>query len=542
MGDPNSDADFETNIPPFSLLGSVIEKERLHTQVAHLCRVPVSRVVDALPCTPLQGGHLALTAKIGGDYYVEKFDFDIPEEVDIKRFRLAWEQVVAMNPILRTRIVSLPDLGIIQVVLDEGPQWSSSTGSYLEQIDPRGTESMMGLGTPLTKFSVRESASMSHRRFSWEIHHALYDGHSIPLVLKQVEDVYYNTAYKALEPMNGFIDYIMGPNTATTSAFWKAQFLDIQGSLASSFSYPEVGYTPRPDCKISMNIQDLGWSRGNFTASTIIRAAWSLAMAQSMGSNQALFGVIITGRQAPVPNIERIAGPTIATVPVCVTLDWEGSVRGLLDAVQCQATHMIPFEQTGLQRIRRMNEDTEIACNFQTLLIVQPAGSDRDEPRRPFLGELHGGSRRETFEAYPVVVECHLELNGVSVDLAYDSSMVEKRQIEFLSESFRYTLAQLNDSRRRRDSLGDIAAESPYQWDLEKIWTWNAVLPEAREMCMHELITRRASQNPLAPAVSAWDGQLTYEQLDDLSSRLAYQLVGIGVSGAVVPLIFEKSM
>ncbi|TVY92834.1 Nonribosomal peptide synthetase [Lachnellula willkommii] len=417
-----------------------------------------------------------------------------------------------MNSILRTRIISLPHYGMVQAVLEEGPQWSFSTKFGTDELDRGSDESAMGLGTPLTRFSIFEDASGSPRHLLWEIHHALYDGHSIPLLLRQAEDIYYNKAYEVLEPMTAFVKHIIDRDPATANAFWKAQFLNIQAST-SHFTSTTSEYNPRPDCHISVNVHDLVWCRGNFTAATFIRAAWSLAMAQSKGSNEALFGVTVTGRHAPVANIERIAGPTIATVPVRVTLDWDSSVNHLLDAIQRQAIDMIPFEQTGLHRIRRISDEAEIACNFQTLLVIQPAEHGTDKPSGSFLSAPHNGTQRQHFETFPIIVECQLESNGVSVDLAFDSGIIEKRQIELVSANFRYLLGQLSDSKRRKDKIGVVVSESQYQWDLEDIWTWNSVLPDATEI-----------------------------QLDDLSSNLAYQLVDKALTGAIIPLVFEKSM
>ena len=57
------------------------------------------------------------------------------------------------------------------------------------------------------------------------------------------------------------------------------------------------------------------------------------------------------------------------------------------------------------------------------------------------------------------------------------------------------------------------------------------------------MIEERAQAQPSAPAVCAWDGELTYGELDQLATRLAGRLVDLGVGPDVlVPLCFEKSM
>lgn len=79
--------------------------------------------------------------------------------------------------------------------------------------------------------------------------------------------------------------------------------------------------------------------------------------------------------------------------------------------------------------------------------------------------------------------------------------------------------------------------------DLCKIWQWNANVPTTADSCVHDLVVNQAQRRPQAPAICAWDGNLTYAELIALSTRLASHLVDLGIKkGAVVPLLFEKSM
>ena len=61
--------------------------------------------------------------------------------------------------------------------------------------------------------------------------------------------------------------------------------------------------------------------------------------------------------------------------------------------------------------------------------------------------------------------------------------------------------------------------------DLEEIWQWNNTVPEPVERCVHEMIEERAQAQPNAPAVCAWDGELTYGELNQLATKLAGRLV-----------------
>lgn len=66
-------------------------------------------------------------------------------------------------------------------------------------------------------------------------------------------------------------------------------------------------------------------------------------------------------------------GLVTATIPVSVKLDRKCPVKQLLQDVQDQATSMVPYEQLGLQSTAKIDEHTKEACNFSSLMVVQPA-------------------------------------------------------------------------------------------------------------------------------------------------------------------------
>ena len=82
------------------------------------------------------------------------------------------------------------------------------------------------------------------------------------------------------------------------------------------------------------------------------------------------------------------------------------------------------------------------------------------------------------------------------------------------------------------------------QLDLQQIWTWNSEVPTVQHACIHDLFSETARNQPFAPSVNSWDGDLTYETLDVLSNRLASHLIQLGIrpeENAIIPLCFEKS-
>lgn len=79
--------------------------------------------------------------------------------------------------------------------------------------------------------------------------------------------------------------------------------------------------------------------------------------------------------------------------------------------------------------------------------------------------------------------------------------------------------------------------------DKQRMAAWNPKSPYAQMTCMHYLVEAVARAIPNSEAVCAWDGSLSYSQLDAISSTAAQQLIHAGVRpGIYVPFAFEKSL
>ncbi len=83
--------------------------------------------------------------------------------------------------------------------------------------------------------------------------------------------------------------------------------------------------------------------------------------------------------------------------------------------------------------------------------------------------------------------------------------------------------------------------------DRERVREWNATLPSiennSSSCTIHGLVEAMAARQPEAIAIASWDGQLTYHQLDELSTKLACHLRGLGVGQeSLVVHCFTKSV
>lgn len=102
---------------------------------------------------------------------------------------------------------------------------------------------------------------------------------------------------------------------------------------------------------------------------------------------------------------------------------------------------MIPFEQTGLQRIAKLGPDTEQACNFQTLLIVQPA--EEAFQSDDMFGTWEFGSGLQDFTTYALMVQCKLAKEGIQITASFDARLVEQWQDKRMLGQLSFVMQQL---------------------------------------------------------------------------------------------------
>jgi amino acid adenylation domain-containing protein/non-ribosomal peptide synthase protein (TIGR01720 family) len=528
----------DQGIAPFSLLQRpAADHQRCREEAAVSCQVNVGAIQDAYPCTPLQEGLLALTAKSKSAYVLRNVQHLAPN-IDLGRFQAAWAEAVRRIAILRTRIVQDSHEGLLQVVVDEGIEWmhASSIRRYLDSAAP------MGLGQRLVRFALVNDAESGRAQFVLTMHHAVYDDHFWHRLHDLVARI-----YRSSIPLGGdvydfklFAKYITSVDTSQAITYWRGA---LAGYDAEPFPSLPVGAkangrkagfgTIERQCEIAPIAQP------DVTVATLVRAAWALTAAAATGTKDVVFGATVSGRHAPVDNVDTIAGPTIATIPVRIFIEPGQSVQQFLRGVQEQSTDMIAYEQTGLQHIQRASNDAHRACQFQTLMVIHPqAETDLGEDS---IGTWDPTVDVSDFDNYSLTLNYTLSKKAVTTHVAYNKDYLTEDVMRLLLERFESALHQLA-SAMEGESISDIDVMS--QSDYDKVWKWNGMVPAVVERTVHSLVEEKAAARPDAMAVSAWDGELTYGELDSLASRLARHLsssLGVGTE-VVVPLCFERSM
>ena len=525
-----------TGHQPFSLLAETEEANRdaVLDEVAGCCGVLSEEVADIYPCSPLQEGLITISTKQAGAYVANNV-FRLPEDIELNHFQAAWQTAMDEMDILRTRVVHTTMDAFLQVVLrKEAIEWH-----YANSTEEASETTMIPAynGGPLARFTIVDGVD---RYFVWSIHHAIYDGWSMPRMLQRVEDIYFQKALQSIQaPYASYIGYLLQTDKKSSARFWQAKFHDLQ-----AFHFPTVSTSTiqqEVDFKtLSQSVQLPHKPKiTGTTLPTLIRSAWAILLsAHTGGSEDVVFGESLTGRDIPVDGIIEMLGPTLTTIPTRLRPRRELTVREFLRTVYHETAGVIPHQHVGLQYIKRLNDETAVACDFQNLMVIQTAADEDDAEGRKLWQPQDNGISSNFFN-YPLVLECGGSELNIRLDFHYNEAHLSKWLIERMMHQLEHVLLGLCSAEGdTKISELEIVSED----DIETLQQWNAYRPTPVNNCIHDLFLRQANRAPSAQAICAWDGNFTYDELKTRVQRLAAQLQSLGVKPeTLVPFCVDKS-
>jgi amino acid adenylation domain-containing protein/non-ribosomal peptide synthase protein (TIGR01720 family) len=519
----------DAKILPFSLLDKNISVAGIKNEASTACNISLEQIEDILPCSAIQEGLIALSSTQPGSYVTQN-TYDLPDSVDIARFKAAWQELYQSESILRTRIVHSKNNGFLQVVVREELQWISS--------QPPSNSVPGANGGRLSRYTITQDQS-GRSQFIWTAHHAIYDGWSIPKLFNKLQR-YYEDSSLPIEQKpcsySHFIKHVSGIDAGELKDFW-VRHLD--GFSAVQFpTLPNASYKSTPKTRQTLRFNLPQRRPTEVTLPSLIRAAWTLTVSMYSYSEDIVFGEIMTGRDIPVPRIDDMIGPALSIVPMRLRIDSDLTVPGFLQQIQAQAASIIPYQSAGLQNIQGFSQDAKSACEFQTLFSIAHGESDDVEGVMKFLSANSGDAN---FFTYPLNVSCFMWESDLEVQVQFDKHIVSLIQLERIMGQFEATLHKLCFAMEEEKLSGlEIISNA----DISKVHEWNSQLTLTRvDRCIHDVIDDNIQSRPDALAIDSWDGAFTYEQLGRYATALAHHLRNLigEQKEQFIPICFEKS-
>ena len=330
----------------------------------------------------------------GSGVDIEQIVCQLDERLDTTAMLRAWDLIASRHTILRTAF-------IWEGIAEPLQQVHDSVRIPSEMIDWRGADAAEQAAcwdrllaadrkkgfelsrAPLMRLHIVQLGESSYRLL-WTFHHALLDGRSFPIVLREVFAAY--TAFRdgmpgepqfaTRRPYYDYIEWLQTQDVAQAEQFFREKLKGFRAPTPIPSSAPGDGSAwGVAQCRLSEELtkklsafaQTLG-----VTVNTLLQGAWALLLHHHSGEEDIVFGATRSGRASTLNNDDDApVGLFINTLPMRISVRPAAPVGAWLREIREQHVSLRPYEQTPLRTIQKASEVPGGVGLFNSILVFE---------------------------------------------------------------------------------------------------------------------------------------------------------------------------
>src|SRR6185369_15939257 len=384
-------------------------------------------IEDEYELSPLQLGMLIHSSGGAHGAYIQQLVCSLREDLDVAALEKAWHEVVNRHPIFRTsfHIAASPPCQRVHSRVDfliAKEDWRAmppheqevSLASYLADDQQR---SFNPTDAPLIRVALFRM-SQAHYEMVWTSHHALMDGRSRRLILKELFSLYEGATLEVERPRpyGDYIRWLQQYGLASAEKFWREEL--------RGFTTPTVidlGVSQKEERFHHGNVEtylseslttaltDFANTAG-VTLNTLVQGSWALLLSRYTGERDVVFGATRACRRSSMADADSMVGLFINTLPVRVRVSSDEQLLPWLQRLRSSQIGVRQFEHTPLTKIMEWSEVPRGTPLFESIVVyendqindaLQSQGAnwkDRDfrlleQTNYPLVLHANGGSR-----------------------------------------------------------------------------------------------------------------------------------------------------
>ncbi len=523
----------------------------------------------AFALSPMQQGmlfHYLKDPHSGVD--IQQIVVHLPEKIDASRLEKAWQWLVKRHDILRTRFVwegsetqqeVLPEVVVRFVVQEEDGLTEKSRDkrlkAFLQADRVRGFNLSEAPMLRLTLFQWGEET------FSlvWTFHHALLDGRSYPVLLREVFDAYSELKTGAITPRSEpfpyrrHIEWLQEENFDAAELFWKKQLAGFTAttplvvdrqSVPDADIYQQGEAWQQIDASITAALRKLAKSH-DLTLNSVVMGAWAILLHKYSREEDIVFAATRAGRKSSVPNAAETIGLFINTVPVRAQIKDDAALISVFKDVRRLWLEMRPYEHTPLARVKAASQVPPSQPLFETLFVFE---NYRLDTVMRALGGKWANRQVELHELtnFPITLAAY-DGKELAFKIEFDRRRLEDATIGRMLGHLRQLLESIAQNPEAAVGAVGLLTE-PERKELVEEYNPTAQenagskLPLDGGATLHQLFEQQVSRRPEAVALTCDGVSLTYAQVNARANRIARRLIDYGVKPeALVGLCLDRT-
>ncbi|KAF0685270.1 hypothetical protein As57867_022729, partial [Aphanomyces stellatus] len=499
------------------------------------------------PVTPLQSGMIFATTN-DREAYVFQTIMRVDAAFDAAKLQTAFTTLLERREMLRTTFVT-STFGIYQVIradIADAPietVHATSIQNFVTADLGRGFEIGDKYFIRLTMVTTDDTEQYC----VMTIHHALYDGWSMALLLGDFFSLLHGETTLTLPDRPSFrtvVDYIEAQEKTSTEAYWRSYLLGVATSVVGANIAGHVPHDVDGPMKMTptLSLGDItkAAQRSGSSIAELAKLAWAITLRKFTRQNDVVFGQVLANRDISVAHAERILGPLIATVPCRVQFDDALPVTTLIDSIQSQRGVLTSHSHASLVDIKRWahveGELYDTMFTFQSLPDMTVSDTDNLVQLVDNDNET-GFCKDHAFELYVVPSS-----TTFSVQALYKPTTLSHHQARSMLDEFDCSLGQLCSALDAGQSVSSLWSLGAAQMELIHAASFGRQVPLQHEL-LHHAFEARVEMHPNARAVEFEDESLSYRELNTCANAVACDLARLGVcAGSRVAVIMGRSL
>jgi amino acid adenylation domain-containing protein/thioester reductase-like protein/non-ribosomal peptide synthase protein (TIGR01720 family) len=517
-----------------------------------------SGLEDVWPLSPLQEGLLfhALFDEDALDVYAMQTVLDLTGSLDSVRLRTAAQALLDRHSCLRTALflINEPPVQVVvrgvqvpwvEIDLSDRPTEDRSRQFDCLVEDDRITR--FDLETPPLLRFLLVKIDEEHHRLVLSNHHILLDGWSLALVLRELLALYISrgdgSALPKVRPFRDHLVWLSTRDRVAASAAWAQALKGVEGPTllaAADRDRPPVVMPEKVDADISESLTSrlISFARAqDLTLNTLVQATWAVVLSRLVGRLDVVFGTLVSGRPAELPEVQSMLGLFMNTIPVRVQLDPAESLVDLLHRIQNEQSRLLDYQHVGLAELQR---DVGVDALFDTLVAFEsfPFDTTRMTQELDSSGVAFTGMELRGSTHYPITLVT-IPGTRMRIELKYRPDLFDSASVQALADRVVRVLEFMVADPGARVSAVDVLSE----WERHQLLVErNNTAVEVEKTTLLELFTAQVAQTPDMVALVCGDRSMTYAELDEQASRLANHLITHGAGpDRVVGVCLDRS-
>ncbi len=527
-----------------------------------------SPIQDIYPLSPMQQGmlfHSALNNN-SGDYIIQ-LTCHIEGAFNLTAFERAWQGLLNRHESLRARVFTELSATPLQVIMQTASlpwavlDWRDLPGNIqndrwaalVEQDRHTDFDTSVAPLMRCTTVRLSDQAWL----FLWSHHHMLTDGWCLPILTREVFQLYQTmvtdnaSVLPAAPQYRDYIAWLASRDLELARKYWQEQLGTFATPTRLTIEHPsqtrsiETGLQPNyqsNDFELPVDTSDalrgLAQTHG-LTLSNLIQGAWAVLLGRYSGSNDVVFGVTVSGRPPELPEVGAIIGLFINTLPVRVELKPQHRVSELLNGLKEEQLTREEFAYTPLVEVHRCSGIGAQQALFESIVIFENYPVDQALSQE--LETLHITQIQVREQISSALTLMASPGRSLPFKLLWDSTRYDRDAINRLCQHFKNLLTAI--PARYHDPLSRWESELLDEVEQSQLTLTLPLDESVRAVSWLELFNEQVKHTPDQIAFSVGSESLTYQELAARVTKLSQSLRGLGVQPeSLVALYLDRSV